>query len=110
MELINKEKKECMKVFCGNLDDFIRRKFFTRYVDLGLVPNIKELSESLAAFTACRDHLSDIVRLDDPTGTCVVIGDGKTPRTGMLLTFFTKWQIHSVDPIMRIDKKYDVQT
>lgn len=90
------------------LSDFLRRKCSVTYINLGLVPSVKELTESLATVEAIRNHLSDVARLDDPDVTAVVIGDGMTPRTGALLSLYTHWEIHTIDPIMKTDEKYNV--
>jgi len=68
-------------------------------VHTGVFPNYKEWVESQAMFSAVQTHLSKW-NLKDPSITMVSVGDGKTPRCGVMFAFHTKWKIFSVDPDM----------
>lgn len=75
---------------------------------LPFFPNAKEITESIGAWVAIRDHLSDW-KLHDRGVTVVVVGDGHSPRTGAMIACNSAWAVHSVDPAMapkswRIDR------
>lgn len=63
-------------------------------------PNIKEITESMGAFVAVKDHIP--YSISDSNVTCFVVGDGCTPRTGMLIARLTAWNVISIDPRMKI--------
>lgn len=68
----------------------------------GYFPNVKEITESMAAYDAVRNYGWDKgFRWDDPNIQCFVIGDGRTPRTGALFAYRTKWQVFSIDPQLK---------
>ncbi len=71
---------------------------------LGIFPNLKEWSESAALVRAIRTHLPQFP-MGDKSVVAVSVGDGQTPRTASLLSYKTKWQVHSVDPVMRRNEK-----
>ncbi|XWV25159.1 hypothetical protein QJ856_gp0613 [Tupanvirus deep ocean] len=58
----------------------------------------KEICESIAAITHTRRYCSDL--LDNSNVLCFAVADGIAPRTGILLAKLTKWNVHSIDPIM----------
>lgn len=70
-----------------------------------LFPNIKEVTESVGAFAAIKNHIN-IGRSDDVD--VFVVGDGHTPRTGALIASLTKWNVKSIDPQMR-QKKWGIK-
>ncbi len=70
-------------------------------VKMGLFPDAKEISESVAAFAAVRQHMPGLWDLDDPSILCACIADGHTPRTGAIMHAFTGWRVLSCDPAMR---------
>lgn len=69
-----------------------------------LFPDIKEITESMAAYSAVRTYLWQWFRPSDPDITLVAVGDGATPRTAALFAYRTAWQCHSVDP--RLSKNF----
>lgn len=75
---------------------------------LGLFPNVKELTESNAAYMAVRRFLRGRFALDDSSVAVVVVGDGHTPRTGALFAFRSAWTAYSVDPALR-DRQWGVR-
>jgi len=74
-------------------------------LELKLYPDAKELTESFAAFRAVREHLGAAFAPDDPTVTCICVGDGSMPRTGALFAYRTKWQVCAVDPQLKDEGK-----
>ncbi len=66
-----------------------------------LFPDAKEISESVAAFAAVRQHMPGAWDFDDPSIACVCIADGHTPRTAAVMHTYTKWRVLSCDPAMR---------
>src|SRR3990167_117347 len=62
-------------------------------------PNAKELTESFACFNSVRKMLG--CASFGTELTCLVPGDGTAPRTGALFALRTRWNVLSVDPIMR---------
>jgi hypothetical protein len=75
---------------------------------LKLFPNVKEFTESMAAYNAVRSHLVPLgICLNDPDNILIAIGDGCTPRTAALFAFRTKWNCYSIDPALR-EQNYSV--
>lgn len=70
----------------------------------GLFPNAKEITESFGAFEATKYLPVDWK--DDIAVVCV--GDGHTPRTGAVFAFCTKWECVSVDPMLKVNKAWNV--
>lgn len=66
-------------------------------------PNIKEITESMGAWIAVKEHLVNTGKLvlSDPNVTVYCVGDGHTPRTGTLVSFLSKWSVVSIDPVVR---------
>lgn len=74
-------------------------------VRLRVFPNAKEVEESFGAFAAVRRRLRELGRLDllgNGGVTCLVPGDGTTPRTGATVAMRTAWSVWSIDPRMRL--------
>jgi len=71
-----------------------------------LYPNAKEFTESAGAWWGIKKYLKNL-NPGDSTITAVVVGDGVCPRTGAMLAYRTKWDIYSVDPLMRV-KDYGI--
>ena len=67
---------------------------------LGLFPNAKELTESMAAYNALRSKVRAF-DLGDPEVTLIAVADGSTPRTAALFAFRTAWQCISIDPRLK---------
>jgi hypothetical protein len=72
-------------------------------MELRLFPNAKEITESFGAYNAVRKHFRKICTFDDKTMNIVVVGDGSTPRTAATFAFRSKFQCHSVDPLMKFE-------
>lgn len=58
----------------------------------------KEICESLAAYFNIKT-LTKLIELD-PNVLCIVVADGIRPKTGVIFATRTKWNVHSVDPLM----------
>lgn len=84
-------------------------KCFPDLMSLGLFPNIKELTESMAAFS----HIEKFAKIKHDTSYLfcgnkkILMFDvccGSTPRTGALFAFRTSWNCFSIDP--RVNEKW----
>lgn len=84
------------------LDEFIGLSCSVDMLSMGLFPNAKEITESFAAYRACRRFVP--FELDDPNVNVVVVGDGSTPRTAATFAFRSRWMCHSIDPKLNKDK------
>jgi len=69
-------------------------------LNLGVFPDAKEITESMAMYTCLKKKLH--MDTSDPNITVHVVGDGSTPRTGALLAFLTNWKIYSIDPQLKL--------
>lgn len=84
--------------------EIFRLKCSPDLIALGLFPNHKEWSESIAAYNAAV-QFSGFSRSDSNV-TVVVVGDGHTPRTGAMFAFRSNWNVISIDPNMRLLEKW----
>ena len=84
------------------LDEFIKLKCAPDLLLNHLFPNAKEITESMAAFNAYRKNLMFSYPPTEEHTTCLVIGDGVTPRTGAVFAMRTKFEVTSVDPVIRL--------
>lgn len=84
-----------------HVDEFLMSGAAQHLLSLGLFPDAKEISESMAAFLAVRQHMPGLWDLQDPSILCACIADGHTPRTGAVMHALTGWQVLSCDPAMR---------
>ncbi len=85
------------------IDELLSLRCVPDLLAAGLFPErtaAKEMTESGAAFNAVRSHLPWAKAAKDVTVVCV--GDGAAPRTAALFAFRTRWQVHSIDPVMRL--------
>lgn len=81
------------------VDRFLKWDCGPALLEMGLFPNAKEISESMACLLAIDNHLQ--LRFDSADVLCIVVGDGATPRTAALLAARTKWKrVVSIDPAM----------
>jgi hypothetical protein len=68
----------------------------------GLIPNVKEITESLAAFVAVVDHVAqDRFSRNNSNVAIVCVGDGHKPRTAAMFACLSKWTCFSIDPAMK---------
>ena len=82
------------------LDCFLSWGCGRHLLGLGLFPDAKEITESMACLQAATEHLPETVRLADSDVVALVIGDGRTPRTAALLAMRSKWSVISIDPAL----------
>lgn len=83
------------------LDNLVNLHCAPDMLALGLFPDIKEVTESFAAYRAAFDYLGQRGwKPGDTDITAVCVGDGRTPRTGATFAFRSRWQCVSVDPGM----------
>ena len=80
------------------LDWFWTRKAVPLIHQLGVFPDCKEISESVAAYFAASRTLA--MKVTDEKVLAICIGDGAMPRTSTLLALITKWRVLAIDPAM----------
>jgi hypothetical protein len=97
-------KKQSTRYF----DEFLRLRCALDLLQMEIYPNAKEITEAMSVFNAFQVHLKNI-RTDDPEHGVVVIGDGKTPRTGAMLAFRTRWKVWSIDPALKSWQRNDIR-
>lgn len=61
----------------------------------------KELTETIGAIQGALKHLG--TQFKDHTTQVIIPGDGTYPRTGVYCAYTTSWNVHSVDPALRVD-------
>lgn len=88
------------------LDEFLLLKCCPDMVAAGLFPNMKEVSESMAAYRACKRALPSYELLGDKSVKAIDVGCGGTPRTAALFAFRTAWDCHAVDPCVNDGKDW----
>jgi len=81
------------------IDWLIRSKCGADLLAAGLFPNAKEVTESFACFEATM-HLGEGFEWNNPEVVVFVVGDGHKPRTAATFACRTKWQAHSIDPVL----------
>lgn len=80
------------------MDEFCQLVCGPDLLQLKIFPNAKEITESMAAFSAVRAHLWQWFRPSDPSVNLIAVGDGVLPRTASLFAYRSAWQCHSIDP------------
>lgn len=78
------------------LNEFIGLKCAPDLLAWGVYPNVKEITESAAAFEAVRTRM--IPRLSDKSISVLCVGDGRTPRTAAMFACRSAWAVWSIDP------------
>ena len=95
------------------LDRFVAFRCAPALLRLGVFPNAKEITESMAVLWAVDTHLGAKpcgLRFNYRRVTCVVVGDGAAPRTACLACFRTKWgRVVAVDPALRCAPEGDTE-
>jgi len=82
------------------LDRFLKMDCGPTLLEMGLFPNAKEITESMACLEAMDKSLGLVFSQTDTV--CLVVGDGMTPRTAALTAVRTKWRrVVSVDPALQ---------
>lgn len=82
-------------------NDLMRLRCAPQLLNLGIFPNAKEMTESFASLAAAERVLGGPEAATRDDVLAFVIGDGVCPRTGVTLALRTKWQVVSVDPLLR---------
>ena len=88
------------------LNEFVKLKCASDLLNLGVFPNAKEITESLAAWNAVRKYLWKRGFTPDKKLNCYVIGDGTTPRTAALVAFVSNFNVYSIDPNLKWKDRY----
>lgn len=88
------------------LEMIFKLRCFPDLLELGLFPNAKEFTESMGCFVAIKKYFSSVYPLNDSKIKVMVVGDGKTPRTGALIAFMSKFTVFSVDPNLEYKPSY----
>lgn len=92
------------------VDRFIRSNSALDILQLGVFPDAKEITESFAAVNAVERKLGLSKALMKRLNPYIlVVGDGVTPRTGVLMAFHTPYEVISIDPAMRSNHYPSVQ-
>lgn len=62
----------------------------------------KEITESMSVVLAALDAAKEAgIERKDSSISCLVVGDGRSPRTGALVALLTGWEVTSIDPALR---------
>ena len=88
------------------LDEFLTLRCAPDMLDLQLFPNAKEITESFSAYEAARTKLFRHFQFGDPKVIMLSVGDGATPRTAATFAFRSRWQCHSIDPLLRNKSRF----
>lgn len=79
------------------LNEFMALKCAPDLLAWGVYPNVKEVTESFAAFHAVRKALGED-KLKSPAIRVICVGDGRSPRTAACFAVRSAWVAYSVDP------------
>lgn len=90
------------------LDQFIRLKCAPDLLSAKLFPNVKEITETMTAFTAVR-RVVGAERFGDGTVTLIDVGSGVKPRTAAFFACMTRWQTIAVDPVLRQSGQHKIR-
>jgi len=85
------------------VDELLSLKCGGALLNLKLYPDMKELCESMAAWTHLRKYFSDEIAKPQKGDCLVVVGDGVKPRIGALCAFLARgWTCYSIDPQLQV--------
>ena len=86
------------------IESFFKRRCMRDILDLKVFPDVKEMTEA----EAMRRALVKRIRMKEISSSnlVIVVGDGSTPRLGVLLAYTTSWTIISIDPNLRNLENY----
>lgn len=76
-------------------------------LELGIYPNIKEITEAMGMYYAVIYCLKQMNKRSDPSIDLISIGDGNTPRVGALFAYRSAFTCYSIDPALKLNEKYD---
>lgn len=97
---VQKDAQGLLPVNLRLVDRFLSWECGRFLLGLGLFPDTKEISESMACMHAALERLGDAFGPSQTDTLAVCIGDGRTPRTAALLAMRTKWDCVSIDPAL----------
>lgn len=89
-----------------HVNEFLGLRCAPDLLALGVFPRgstAKEVTESMSAFVATRKVLG-VERFGDGSVRLLDIGAGRSPRTGALFAFRSRWEVVAIDPELRADK------
>jgi len=87
------------------LNEFIRLKCAPDLLGNGLFPNVKEITETMAAFNAVRKYMG-VESFADNKIILFDVGCGHAPRNAALFAHMTSWNCHAIDPVLRKKGKF----
>lgn len=87
----------------NHLDLFLKWRTAPELLELGIY-TAREITESVAMRQAAVRKLG--IDPTHPDVTCVIVGDGGTPRTGALVAYTTRWFAVSVDPYLKNPSRF----
>lgn len=91
------------------INEFMGAKCAVDMLKWGLFPNSKEICESFGCYRAVASRILEWgLDLRNPNTTCIVVGDGSTPRTAATFAMRSKWQAISIDPALNDKKSFPV--
>lgn len=90
------------------IDRFMSLKAAPDMLLNNLFPNAKEITESFSAYQAAVRCLSRDIFHQSFENVMVSVGDGHRPATAGLFAFLTRWECHSIDPVLR-ERKNNIQ-
>lgn len=95
-------KTDDLMVPARYIQRFFGLKSASNFIELGLFPNIKEISESMSMFYCVTDRILPLIESNRSLDNVhiIVCGDGCTPRTAALFAFMSKAKCYSIDPLM----------
>ena len=101
-----KEKDTCTVVSIKKptsryLNEFLNLKCAPDLLLMKLFPNVKEITESFATYRAFLYHFDRSLPLHDKDTILISVGDGRTPRTAATFAYRSRFECHSVDPLLK---------
>lgn len=94
------------------LNQFLQLKCSSELIEMGLFPNVKEISESFSMWTALRKYIFSQLSISNEKNenAIIVVGDGMTPRTAALCSYLSSgsWKCYSIDPLIQYDTYLDM--
>lgn len=87
-----------------HIQSFVKWKCASDILALKIFPNAKEVTESIGAYSAVKNHMLHKIGAEfiSPKIAVVCVGDGVTPRTGSIFAFRSAWTCYSIDPNLKM--------
>ena len=93
------------------MDEFIKLNCAPDLLALKLFPNVKEITETMSAWNAIRGYLKHTEKGMSFLGSKSILGIdvacGHMPRTAAYMAHMSRWQVHAVDPLLRVKTSLD---